>query len=134
MERAAEGMRRKGVVADAILSSPFLRARETAAIVARCLGIFPDRVETLEELASGAKWGSVQIGLRPFGHLASVILVGHQPDLSEMAADILGSGTEQVPFSPGSLARIQVDSIPPLREATLEWLLTLDELERSSGR
>ncbi len=121
-------------MADAILCSPFLRARETAAIVARCLGIPPDRVETLEELASGAKWSNLQLTLRPFGHLASVILVGHQPDLSAMAAEILRSGTDQVPFGPGSLARIQVDAIPPLREATLEWLLSMRDLESLTER
>lgn len=128
MERAAGGMLRMRIAADAILSSPLLRARETAAIVADRLEIPARSRGTLDELASGATWSGVGAALRPYAALGSLILVGHQPDLSAMVAEIVELGRGSVEFTPGSLARIDVDAIPPRAGGRLRWILAMEEL------
>ena len=86
-----------GVRPDAVVSSPLLRARETAAEIGRAVGVEP---ETDERLGFGA----TAAGLRELveGRGATVVAVGHQPDCGRIAAE-LGDGVEP-PFPPGGVA------------------------------
>jgi phosphohistidine phosphatase len=80
-----ERLREFGVRPDAILTSPLLRARETAALVGRELGLeaVPD-----ERLAPGATADAIAIAISGLGE--TVIVVGHQPDCSRIAAALTG--------------------------------------------
>jgi phosphohistidine phosphatase len=80
-----ERLRNSGVRPDAILTSPLLRARETAAVLGRELGaeVVPD-----ERLAPGATADAVTSALGGRGE--TVIVVGHQPDCSRIAATLTG--------------------------------------------
>ena len=108
---------------DAIITSPKVRAAETAAVVAGAFGIAvvneprlagPFGIDLLEEILHDA--GSP---LRP-------MLVGHDPDFSELAA--LLSGVMTLQMRKGALARI--DIVPPLGAGggTLRWLVPPDAL------
>jgi phosphohistidine phosphatase len=77
-----------GVHPDAILSSPLLRARETADQLARALGT---RAEPDERLAPGATAQDVLASVAHRGE--TVVVVGHQPDCGRIAAT-LGGGPE----------------------------------------
>jgi phosphohistidine phosphatase len=83
-------LRADGIEPDAVLSSPLLRARETASD----LGFGP--VEPLDELGPGA----TEEGLRAAvaGRGQTVIVVGHQPDCGRIAAEL--SGGEEPKFPP----------------------------------
>ena len=109
---------------DAIISSPKLRAAQTAEIVAKHLGIqisFDDRlagafeVETLETL------------LRDAGDPVRPVVVGHDPDFSDILAEL--SGASQLPMPKGALARVDIER--PLRAGggTLHWLVPPDLLK-----
>jgi len=87
-------LRREGVVPDAILSSPLLRACETAQALA--LG----EPEPDERLAPGATADGVRAAVAGRGE--TVLVVGHQPDCGQVAA-ALGDGTEPR-FPPCGLA------------------------------
>jgi phosphohistidine phosphatase len=63
MERAALGMKRAGISFEWILTSPFLRARETAEIVAAALGVDAEHSVIERALSSGATWKSVRKAL-----------------------------------------------------------------------
>jgi phosphohistidine phosphatase len=78
---------------DAILSSPLLRARETAALIGRASGL---PVVTDERLAPGATPEDVREAVA--GRGTTVVVVGHQPDCGAVAA-ALGAG--EAPFPPG---------------------------------
>jgi phosphohistidine phosphatase len=80
-----ERLRESGVRPDAILTSPLLRARETASLLGRALGLepVPD-----ERLAPGATANSITSAVD--GHGETVIVVGHQPDCSRIAAALTG--------------------------------------------
>jgi len=83
-------LREQGVIPDAVLTSPLLRARETAAALA--LGT----VEPHDALRPGATADDVREAVAGRGE--TVLVVGHQPDCGRIAA-ALGDGVEP-PFPP----------------------------------
>ena len=88
------------VAADAIFASPLLRARETAAAIARAAGL---ELRIDERLAPGATAEDVLAAVEGAG--ATVVVVGHQPDCSEIAL-ALGAGERS--FAPAAFAEIEL--------------------------
>jgi phosphohistidine phosphatase len=83
--RLGDKLRADGIRPDAVLSSPLLRARETAAD----LGF--SAPQPVDELAPGATVNGIRAAVAGRGE--TVVVVGHQPDCSEIAAALTG-GTE----------------------------------------
>lgn len=127
-------MRVLGLPVEAILTSPLHRARETAAIVA---GIYAlqDRTEPTLALAPGAGPDAVIAALGACRGAAGVLLVGHQPDLGEIASALLVGtpGLVSLPFKKAGLAGIRVATLPPREAGVLEFFLTPGQL-REIGR
>jgi phosphohistidine phosphatase len=96
----ALGERLAGEQVDAVLSSPLLRARETAAVIARAVGVEP---EPDERLAPGASAADLREAIA--GRGATIVAVGHQPDCSEIV--LMLAGRVQA-FAPGSLAEVEL--------------------------
>jgi phosphohistidine phosphatase len=96
----ALGERLAGEQVDAVLSSPLLRARETAAAIARAVGVEP---EPDERLAPGASAADLREAIA--GRGATIVAVGHQPDCSEIV--LMLTGRVQA-FAPGSLAEVEL--------------------------
>ena len=90
-----------GIRPDAVVSSPLLRARETAAAIARAVGI---DAEADERLAPGAEPEDVRAVASGRGE--TVVVVGHQPDCSRTVAAL--SGGPEPPFPPGGVAAVEV--------------------------
>jgi phosphohistidine phosphatase len=113
---------------DAIVSSPKVRARETADLVAAALG---RSVQIDERVGGGLTIRSLEGVLTDAGNPARAMIVGHDPDFSELAADLGGAPT--LPMRKGALARF--DAPRPLRPggAILRWLLPPDALADSAG-
>ena len=80
---------------DAVLSSPLLRARETAEQIARAAGIDP---EPDSRLAPGATAEDVRAAVAGRGD--TVVAVCHQPDCSAIALDLTG---HEIKFSPAAV-------------------------------
>ncbi len=76
---------------DIVLSSPLLRARETAAAIAKAAGV---ELRIDDRLAPGAAADDVLAATEGAGE--TVVAVGHQPDCSEIAA-ALGAGERDFP-------------------------------------
>lgn len=85
---------------DAILTSPLLRARETASLLGLAHGLEP---HVDERLAPGASDDDVREAVA--GHGEIVVAVAHQPDCGIVAAR-LGAG--EVPFPPGGHCVIEL--------------------------
>jgi phosphohistidine phosphatase len=96
-----ERLARSGLQPDAILTSPLLRARETAQELARPTGLEP---EPDERLAPGATPESVRAAAEEHGE--TVVVVGHQPDCSRIAAALTGG--EEPAFAPGAMLAIDL--------------------------
>jgi len=92
-----ERLAAEGVQPTAVLSSPLLRARETAAELARALGC---DAEADERLAPGATAETVRAAVAERGD--EVVVVGHQPDCGRIAVGI--SGGDEPAFPPAGLA------------------------------
>lgn len=113
----------------AIYSSPYVRARETAEILER---VFKPAqgLEYWEELESGAEAPFVTEKLARLKPLpASVILVGHMPDLSRIANYFLGKSSDGISFEAGGVAKISLEK-PAFAGGKLTWLLMPSELAR----
>lgn len=91
----------EGVRADAILSSPLLRARETAAELAKELGA---AAEPDDRLAPGATADDVREAVSGRGE--TVLIVGHQPDCGRIAAEL--SGRPEPRFPAGGHALVEL--------------------------
>jgi len=91
----------EGLEPDAVLTSPLLRARETAQELARPGGLEP---EPDERLAPGATAEAVRAAAEGRGE--TVIVVGHQPDCSRIAAALAGG--EEPAFPPGGMLAIEL--------------------------
>lgn len=108
---------------DAILSSPRIRALETARLVAAALGI---DVVVVEALGEPLDLDAVEELLRRAGDPLRPMLVGHDPDFSVLAAELIG--VSELPLRKATLARIDVPR--PLRAGSgvLRWLVPPDLL------
>ena len=109
---------------DLILSSPYVRARQTAELIAKQLD-YANRLQLTENLRPGGSFRSLLQGIRRTKPLpASVLLVGHEPDLS-MAASNLLSGSPEIHFELKKAGLIAVDagSLAP-GNAVLQFMLT----------
>ena len=96
-----ERLAHDGVRAAAVISSPLLRARETAAEIGRALGC---ETEADERLAPGATAEPVRATVAGRGD--EVVVVGHQPDCGLIAAEL--TGAEPPPFPPAGLAVLEL--------------------------
>jgi phosphohistidine phosphatase len=130
MRKAARGLKRLEVTFDALLTSPLLRARQTADIVAQAIGL-NDQVEEISGLAPESSVDNLIFGLARFRGREHVLLVGHEPLLSQMIAFLLAgkkNETSNIGLKRGALCRIEVDGLPPAKPGTLHWLLAPKQL------
>jgi phosphohistidine phosphatase len=98
-------LRQKEIKPEVVLSSPAVRARETANLVCEAAGLSTDirfdaRIyeASLEEL--------LQIVSEAEDDVRTLLLVGHNPGLAELIVSLTG---ESVAMSPATLARIELD-------------------------
>jgi len=115
-----------------VLSSRLPRARETAEIVCKGLHL-RKKLKLSEHLAPGG--GASVIGqlrrLKPVPE--SVLLVGHEPDLSRLASLLLiGRNNLAIDLKKGGLCKLSIDHLKAGRCATLSWLLTPRQMEAMS--
>jgi phosphohistidine phosphatase len=119
-ERLGAFLAQRGFRPDAVISSTKLRASQTAELFAARLGVAvttderlagPLDIDTLAEVVEGSP------GRR-------VVVVGHDPDFSELAASL--SGAAYLPLKKGAICRLDVSI--PLQSAggILRWLLPPD--------
>jgi phosphohistidine phosphatase SixA len=85
---------------DAVISSPLVRARETAEPIAAAAGV---EAEIDKRLSPGASLSNIRAIVH--GRGKTVIVVGHQPDLSTIVYDLTGA---DVPFRPGAFAEVEL--------------------------
>jgi phosphohistidine phosphatase len=121
-KEAVEGLAWLKVEIDEIFTSPLVRAKQTANILAAGLGGKPP-VKTLDALAPGHAPASALHELARTAKRQRVALVGHEPGLGELAAHLLSS-QRPLPFKKGGACRIDIQSFTSRRPGELEWLLT----------
>lgn len=123
-ERIARRIRRLAPEVDELLSSPLTRAWQTAEILHRVAGwptptAFPD-------LEPGASPREAIRSLKTYASAGAIALVGHEPDLGELASRLLaGEGAARLlSMKKGGILRLRVDAALRAGSAELVWLLT----------
>jgi phosphohistidine phosphatase len=126
MERfreAVEGLAAYGVGVDIVLTSPLVRARQTADILAGSLPDPPRIVET-DALRPGASLDAIVRAVSECcGGCSSVALVGHEPGIGEIAGRLVGM-SDPLAFNKGAVCRIDFDEWPPRGAGRLRWFVT----------
>ena len=134
LREVVAGMRALDLPVERVASSPLVRAIETAEIVAEGFGL-DEEVDVVRALAPGAGPDAVLAALGGMGRVGGIVLVGHEPDLAELASTLLTGtpGLLHMGFRKAGLAGIVVASLPPRSAGALEFFLTPGQL-RKIGR
>jgi phosphohistidine phosphatase len=124
MREIAEGLKRMGFEVDWIVSSPLVRAVETAGIIAESLASTAP-VDVCEAMRPGGSPEEVIAFLAKRPSRTRVLVVGHEPDLSELAARLIGAGSHaNLALKKGGCCMISFDEFPPRSPGQLVWWLT----------
>jgi phosphohistidine phosphatase len=121
---AAEGLKRLDAGFEKILTSPWLRASQTASILSEVLMLPPP--EEMPEL-EGDRTVEELVGALPHRLGKRTLLVGHEPLLSATVVHVLG-GDFALDLKKSGACSLYVDALPPRKPATLMWHLTSRQL------
>jgi phosphohistidine phosphatase len=119
MAREAQTIAQLDLQLDLILTSPLVRALQTARIVAEALGM-QERLQADERLAPGFGVPALAEVLKERSGVSALMLVGHEPDFSETIGALIGGG--RVVCKKGGLARVDLPDDGSLA-GELVWLI-----------
>ena len=122
MRKAARGLDRLGVTLDVIVTSPLVRAKQTAEIVAAALNPRPPIV-SIESLTPDGTFQDIIADLEKQAKRSRIAIVGHEPGIGEFAARLAGS---RHPFElkKGAVCRVDIETLPPAGSGALRWFAT----------
>jgi len=126
--KEVEGLAAFGVEIDLILTSPLVRCRQTADLLADGLPGKP-RVQAIDALAPGSGHSAVIAEVARIAKRPRIALVGHEPDMGVLAARLIGA-RKPLQFRKGAVCRIDLDSLPPGGPGQLHWFATPRMLRR----
>ena len=125
-QMVCNALKRLGTKPDYLVSSPFVRARQTAEICAEVFGQ-KDNLVYSDALTPGGQVSDLYKCLAELKRAEEVFLFGHQPDMTRLAQALLWASPDfDMPFKKSGVARIDVFDLPPTSPGTLRWLLTPD--------
>jgi len=124
VERLATFLHGVRFAPDAVISSPKLRAKRTAEIVADS---WTTGVRFDDRLAVGFDGATVDTILADAGSPARPMLVGHDPDFTELLSTLVGA---EVTLKKGAFARVDLRGRVAEARGTLRWLVPPDLLDR----
>jgi phosphohistidine phosphatase len=122
LRKSMRGLTRLGVSFEVILTSPLVRTRQTADIVASELEARP-HILAVESLAPEGSFQALMTDLEKQNRRSAIALVGHEPGIGDLAARLTGS-RRRLEFKKGAICRIDVDTLPPSEAGSLRWFLT----------
>jgi phosphohistidine phosphatase len=130
---AGNALAKLGIIPSYIFSSPLVRARETAEIVAEALK-FSKGIALIDELQNGTPTVSLLKALKACVSDSEILLVGHMPSLSEHLAVVIGSENAQgLPMGKGSVAHVEMERLRP-GAGHLRWLMRQKQLREIAER
>lgn len=131
-KQVAKGLAALGVTADLLLSSPYVRAAQTAEIFAAALEYPKQKIRRTDLLLPGAEPSLLFRELAKDRQASSVFLFGHAPQLDDLVATALGSKRHVTSLKKAGVALIELKRLsPPI--GSLVWLAT-PKLLRRAGR
>jgi phosphohistidine phosphatase len=131
MRSAAAGLRAMSLKFDAIVTSPYSRAAETAEIVAAVYANDPPP-QVLPALASGIPPAEAVAALAPFARYEHLMIVGHEPQLSGVVSLLLSGSSEVIHlrFKKGGCVALELSNRFERGGAELLWMLSQSQLRK----
>ena len=115
--------RRAGVEPSLIVSSPYVRAVETAELAVEGFQYKGEVIRT-ETLVPHGHPEKVWNELRDYREQPSVLIAGHEPLLSHLAAYLLASPALRMEVKKAAMIRIDLGSLGAIPHGTLRWMIT----------
>jgi len=124
VRKIGEGLKRLGLKPDWIVTGPLVRAVQTADILATALSpAFP--VSSSDTLRPGCSAEGLVALLADHLDRRKVLAIGHEPDLSHLAARLIGSSEEaRLTLKKGGCCLIALSELPPTSFGHLVWWAT----------
>lgn len=130
--RVARGLAALEIEPEVILTSPLVRARQTADILSGALRP-KDGVSEVKWLEAGASPAEAVRQLARLKH-DSVMIVGHMPDLSVLASMLLsGKPSVKIAFKKAAVCALSFDGRARTGRGRLEWLMQPRHLRAASA-
>lgn len=127
MRKNARGLQRVSPRPDLIGTSPWLRAADTARVIAETLGV--ERMETIDALLPDREPGVLAEWLNGHGEIGTVAVVGHEPHLGELVTWFIGGNRgSNIEFKKGGASLLRFDRKAGGGTALLLWHLTPAQL------
>jgi phosphohistidine phosphatase len=115
--------RRAGVEPSLIVSSPYVRALETARIASEVFEYKGEIVRT-EALVPHGSPEKMWAELRDYHEQTAIFIAGHEPLLSHLVSLLLASPALRVDMKKAAMVRIDVESFGAMPHGTLRWMIT----------
>ena len=122
LRKEAKALDELNVGFDHIITSPLLRTRQTADVFAETMKSKPS-VSNADALAPAGTPTAVFQELGKHMRKGRIALVGHEPNIGELAARLIGARTP-LEFKKGAICRIDFEVLPPKGTGQLRWFVT----------
>lgn len=124
MKRIAKGLNALGVEFDVVLSSPYVRARDTAKILAKEFGM-KNKIAFSDNLIPPGNFENLIKEIQEKYDVNNLALVGHEPMLSSLISWLTTGNTDmELTLKKGGVAFLIADNLYQDGRADLQWLLT----------
>ncbi len=135
MRQIAQGLKELETQIDLVLSSPYLRAKQTARILAKKFELSKDKVILTENLSPTGYVDQLVNEINDnYAEVTNIALVGHEPSLSGLASMLLsGDPALSITLKKGGICKLSVETLQYGRCATLDWLLSPAQLVEIGG-
>lgn len=130
MQKIAQGLKGLEAEINLILTSPYLRAVETAKILRKMFDLNKEDVVETEHLTP-VGYGDQLINLinEKYANMENIALVGHEPSLGILTSMLVaGDPNLSLSLKKGGICRLSMDAVQYGRCATLDWLLSPSQL------
>ncbi len=124
MKKIVKGLRQLEVKPDLILTSPYVRARDTAEILAKGLKL-KDKIAFSDNLIPPGNFDALINEIVEKHNVDNLALVGHEPMLSSFVGFLMtGSPNSTITLKKGGVCLLSSEDFRQQRRAMLQWLLT----------
>ena len=130
LKKEVKALARLDVDFDLIISSPLVRAKQTAEVFAQAMASHPT-LTLSDALAPAGTPAAVFQELAKHMRKARIALVGHEPNIGELTARLIGTRTA-IEFKKGAICRIDFEVFPPKGTGLLRWFLPPRMLRKTS--
>jgi phosphohistidine phosphatase len=125
----SNGLNSLKIKLDRVFTSPLLRAKQTADVVAKSLK-YQGEIKELDCLKPEGSRLELYLILSKLKQDSTILVVGHEPYLSEMISEAISQSECRINLKKAGLAKIKVTTTLPKIKGELRWLLTPKHLKK----